>query len=204
MPSQVSRGKFYVFEGIDGSGKSTQSKLLASHLESLGHKVHLTKEPTDNFVGKSIRMVLEKKHVLPHESLAALFLADRYDHILGAQGMLQMIDDGVHVICDRYYWSSFAYHSLDLDLDFLIEIHRGVIELLSPDQTFFLDILPSDSIDRIAKRSDQRDLFEKESILTAVRENYLAAFEKLSQIGVQTLSAMDSPELIHQSILKLI
>ncbi len=200
----MNRGKFYVFEGIDGSGKSTQSRLLAKHLESQGHQVHLTREPTDNFVGKSIRMVLEKKQVLPHESLAALFLADRYDHILGAQGMLKMIEDGIHVICDRYYWSSFAYHSLDLDMDFLIEIHRGVIELLSPDKTFFLDILPADSVARIAKRSDQRDLFEKESILTSVRENYLTAFQKLDHTSVEVLSAMGSPESIHAAILDLL
>jgi len=74
-------GKFIVFEGIDGSGKTTQIELLKSKLQSIGQNVHMTTEPTDRSVGRLIRQILRKEINTSEETLAALFVADRLDHI---------------------------------------------------------------------------------------------------------------------------
>lgn len=199
-----SRGQFIVFEGIDGSGKSTQVDLLANHLISDGHKVHVTKQPSDRFVGKAIRKVLSREVTIPPQALAGMFLADRYDHILGEDGILTMLDAGIDVICDRYYWSSFAYHGLDMDMQFVMDIHKEIFELLTPDLTIFIDILPEISVKRIAKRSGQRDLFEKESILSSVRENYLAAFAKFPDANIQNVDGDQSVEDVSKVIVGLV
>lgn len=200
----MGRGKFIVFEGIDGSGKSTQVDLLADRLRDGGHAVHVTKEPSDRFVGKSIRKVLQREQTVPHKTLAAMFLADRYDHILGNDGLLEHLDNGEIVICDRYYWSSFAYHSLDLDMDFVIDLHRNVFELLNPDVTIYLDIAPAQSMQRIGKRSTNVDLFEKENLLTAIRDNYLTAFDKLNTHRIEKIDATQTIEQISQQIFDLV
>ncbi len=203
MPSAVpqGRGQFIVFEGIDGSGKSTQSQLLADYLISQGREIHLTRQPSDRFVGKAIREVLEKRQVIPPQALAGMFLADRYDHILGQDGILSYLDKGIDVICDRYFWSSFAYHGLDMDIQFVIDIHQEIFSLLMPDITFFIDLLPADAIRRIAQRSDQRDLFEKESLLTTIRQNYLFAFEQFDDANITQINGNNPVDQVHQDLI---
>ena len=198
------RGRFIVFEGIDGSGKSTQVELLANHLRSIGSEVYITHQPSDRFVGRAIRKVLSREVSIPPQALAGLFLADRYDHIIGEDGLLSKLDAGIDVICDRYYWSSFAYHGLDMEIQFVIDIHKEIFELLTPDITLFIDILPQVSIQRIANRSAQRDLFEKESILSDVRQNYLAAFAKFPDVNIQTIDGAQSMEEVSQAIMKVV
>jgi len=196
------RGQFIVFEGIDGSGKSTQSQMLSDYLVSKGRKVHMTRQPSDRFVGKAIREVLEKRQVVPPQSLAAMFLADRYDHILGEGGILSYLESGVDVICDRYFWSSFAYHGLDMEIPFVIDLHKEIFELLMPDVTFFIDLQPADAIARIAKRSAQRDLFEKESLLTTIRQNYIFAFEQFADTKIVKIDGNQSLEKVHGDLVR--
>ena len=196
------RGQFIVFEGIDGSGKSTQSQMLSDYLVSKGRKVHMTRQPSDRFVGKAIREVLEKRQVVPPQSLAAMFLADRYDHILGEGGILSYLESGVDVICDRYFWSSFAYHGLDMEIPFVIDLHKEIFELLMPDITFFIDLKPADAIARIAKRSAQRDLFEKESLLTTIRQNYIFAFEQFADTKIVKIDGNQSLEKVHGDLVR--
>ena len=196
------RGRFIVFEGIDGSGKSTQSQLLADYLISQGRKVHITRQPSDRFVGKAIREVLEKRQVLPPQALAGMFLADRYDHILGEDGILSYLDQGIDVICDRYFWSSFAYHGLDMDIQFVIDVHKEIIDILMPDITFFIDLLPADAISRIAKRSAQRDLFEKESLLTTIRQNYLFAFEQFDSANIIKIDGNQAMDKVQSDLVR--
>jgi len=198
------RGQFIVFEGIDGSGKSTQSQMLSDYLVSKGRKVHMTRQPSDRFVGKAIREVLEKRQVVPPQSLAAMFLADRYDHILGEGGILSYLESGVDVICDRYFWSSFAYHGLDMEIPFVIDLHKEIFELLMPDITFFIDLQPADAIARIAKRSAQRDLFEKESLLTTIRQNYTFAFEQIADAKIVKIDGNQSVEKVHGDLVSLL
>lgn len=172
------QGKFIVFEGIDGAGKTSQLKRLQTSLETLGHTVYKTQEPSDLPVGKLIRSVLSKEIVLPAESLAHLFAADRLDHLENrSHGMLSKLDQGHFVICDRYYYSSLAYHSLDVDMHWVYDLNKFAVERLKADLTIFLDIDPAVSMQRIQKGRTETELFEKQDILTQVRNNYVKAFE---------------------------
>ena len=96
------RGNFIVLEGIDGSGTTTQAKRLKLHLETKGHRVHLTRQPSDGPIGKMIRGLLEKKEgvEMNWEMLALLFAADRLRH--WQEEVLPLLQQGVFVISDRY------------------------------------------------------------------------------------------------------
>ena len=82
----MKKNQFIAFEGIDGSGKSTQVKLLSYNLKNAGHKVYLTCEPTDRPIGKMIRDIFSHKMEADHRTIAALFVADRLDHLLNKAG----------------------------------------------------------------------------------------------------------------------
>ena len=101
----MSKPKFIVFEGIDGSGKSTISNLLFEKLRSQKKEVYKTFEPTDSPIGSVIKNILNKRIISDDKTIGALFLADRLDHIQNpVSGMLQYLEQGKHVISDRYYY----------------------------------------------------------------------------------------------------
>src|SRR5665213_3456608 len=129
---------FIAFEGIDGSGKSTQVKLLAERLEKAGLKVHTTFEPTESPMGKLIRDVFNHRMEADHRTIAALFVADRLNHLLNkTNGILKMLDEGYTVITDRYYLSSYAYQSPYMDLDWVIAANSLSADLLRPDLNIY-------------------------------------------------------------------
>ena len=174
---------FIALEGIDGSGKSTQIKLLTQQLQAAGHKVHATFEPTDSPIGKIIRTIFSGKMEADHRVIAALFAADRLDHLLNkTNGVLKMLEDGYTVITDRYYFSSYAYHSVYMPMDWVIETNRLSAALLRPDATIYIDISPEESMKRIAKGRTSTELYETLDNLTNVRNTYLQAFEKLKDV----------------------
>ena len=116
------KGKFIVLEGLDGAGKSTHLKLLAKALGEKGRRVYITAEPSSTAAGGIIRETLSGISCRSAEELAALFLADRINHNMNpSNGIKQFIDKGIDVICDRYYYSSFAYQGLDSDIDWLMD-----------------------------------------------------------------------------------
>lgn len=173
------RGKFIVFEGIDGSGKSTHARLLKEKLEAQGHRVWLTCEPTDGEAGKLLRRCLTGASDLPEKAIAGLFMTDRLDHILRpSEGILAHLEKGEIVLCDRYYFSSFAYNSMFAPMDWIIEINRFARESLRPDLTLFLDIPPESFASRMTDRGE-RERYEKTETLRRVRDNYLKAFASL-------------------------
>lgn len=173
------RGKFIVFEGIDGSGKSTVSQMLYDRINRQIGKVHKTFEPTDSPIGSVIRNILNRRIKSDGKTIAALFLADRLDHIQNDQmGMLKFLNEGTHVISDRYYYSSYAYHVPVLPQDWVIETNKVCADLLRPDIVFYLDITVEESMERINKNRSFKDLFETKEKITTVRKNYLEAIEK--------------------------
>lgn len=96
---------FIAFEGIDGSGKSTQVKLLVNKLKEEGHKVYCTSEPTGRQIGAMLRDIFQHKMEADHRTIAGLFIADRLDHLLNkSTGILKKLDEGYTVIIDRYYF----------------------------------------------------------------------------------------------------
>lgn len=175
-------GKFIVLEGIDGSGKTTQIELLKKRLLDLDHKVHTTTEPTEREVGKLIRKVLKKEVSVSEQTLAALFVADRLDHIQNQEdGMSKLLEDGVTVISDRYYWSSYAYHGLSMPITKVVEMNAICHYHLKPDLTMYLDLTAEESMNRIEKRNEKKEKFETLELLAGIRQNYFIAFERHHQ-----------------------
>ncbi len=108
----MSRGKFIVFEGLDGAGTTTQLHLLEKNLKEAGVTVFATAEPTDSAIGRLIRSVLRKEISVEPKTLAMLYATDRYEHLYGKGGIIEHLDAGDTVICDRYLYSSIAYQSI--------------------------------------------------------------------------------------------
>ena len=174
------KGKFIVFEGIDGSGKSSQVFHLKSYLESEGHKVYTTFEPTDNEIGKMIRAILKGDTNANQLTIAALFAADRLHHILNEKdGILKKLDEGYIVLSDRYYFSSYAYHSMYVDMDWVIEINKKSAELLKPDLNIFIDLAAEAAMQRIEQNRIGTEMYETREMLQKVYDNYQTAFEKM-------------------------
>jgi dTMP kinase len=171
---------FLAFEGIDGSGKSTQAKLLAKSLEEQGLKVYLTSEPTDSSIGRLIRDIFQHKQEADHRTIAALFAADRLDHLLNkTNGILKKMEEGYTVITDRYYFSSYAYHGTHMDMNWVIETNSLSAGLLRPDLNIYIDISPEESMKRLNKGRTSMELYETIENLKNVKEKYFEAFEIL-------------------------
>ena len=202
----MNKNLFIAFEGIDGSGKSTQVKLLAESLTKLGHKVYSTFEPTDSDIGHLIRNIFAHKTEANHQTIAALFLADRFNHLLNkTNGLLKMLEDGYTVITDRYCFSSYAYHSVHMPMDWVIEINKPCAKLLQPDLTIYIDISPEESMDRITKARESAELYETLENLTNVRNKYMEAFELLKyNEKVFVTDGNRLPDLITKDIVNII
>lgn len=200
------RPLFIVLEGIDGSGKTTQARLLESRLSKENRPVHRTFEPTDNKIGRTIRAIIRQEDKVHPETLAALFVADRLDHILDeSYGMKAQLAQGKHVISDRYYFSSYAYHSTDMPMDWVIAANSLCADLLKPDIIFFIDVDPALSMQRIANEREQTDLFETKSQLEKIRANYMDAFEKKKDDEhIVIIDGNQSEDQIHNEIYSII
>lgn len=171
-------GLFFALEGIDGSGKSTQLKLLAQRLQGAGIPCLTTCEPTDGPIGTLLRQVLSKQVKCDSRVVAPLFAADRLDHLLNEEkGLCRAMERGITVLSDRYYFSSYAYQSVDLPLEWVIEVNRPCADLLRPTATLFIDVSPEQALERIAQNRTGIELFETRERLTRTREQYFKAFE---------------------------
>lgn len=178
----VSKGNFIAFEGIDGSGKSTQIRMLDARMKEQGIYCYTTMEPTDSPIGSLIHQIMMGRIKTDNKAIAALFVADRLDHLLNdVNGIVNKINEGTTVITDRYYFSSYAYHSVDMPMDWVIKANEQSSNILRPTVNVFIDISPDVAIERIAKNRFHQELFEKKSRLIKVREKYLEAFDKLKE-----------------------
>ncbi len=163
------RGAFIVFEGLDGSGISTQASVLEAYLRKQGRKTLLTKEPTNGLIGGLIKEALRQSWKTPFKSLQLLFCADRAKHL--EDEIEPAIRNGRIVVCDRYLFSTLAYgFAAGVDTHWLYNINKA---FRMPDLTLFLDISPNVSIKRIAKGREKRELFERGEALSNVRKAYL-------------------------------
>jgi dTMP kinase len=181
---------FIALEGIDGSGKSTQTRLLTEKLTNEGHKVYSTFEPTDNYIGKLIRDILKGKARADYRVIAGLYLTDRLDHLLNEEyGIVRKLEEGFTVITDRYCFSSYAYQGTHMDMDWVIQANSMSAEILRPDINIFIDISPEVSMQRIHSNRESTELFETLDNLKLVRSKYMEAFEKLK--GVENIFTVD-------------
>ena len=172
---------FIAFEGIDGSGKSTQVKLLAEFLTDKGHKVYTTYEPTDSRIGVMIRDIFNHRMEGDQRVIAALFAADRLNHLLNSQdGILKKLKEGYTVITDRYYFSSYAYHSVhNIDMDWVIQANSMSADLLRPDLNIYIDISPDVSMERLKKGRNSFEMYETLENQKMVYDKYKEAFDRL-------------------------
>lgn len=176
---QSDKGKFIAFEGIDGSGKSTQIQYLMEKLKENNIYYYTTMEPTDSPIGSLIHQIMMGRIKTDNKVIAALFVADRLDHLLNdINGLKAKIDEGITVISDRYYFSSYAYHSVDMPMEWVIQANDQCKRILQPTVTVFIDVDPDVAIERIAKNRFHQELFEKKSRLVKVREKYFEAFKR--------------------------
>ncbi|MEN2974970.1 MAG: dTMP kinase [Candidatus Caldarchaeales archaeon] len=160
-----SKGFFIVIEGIDGSGKTIQSKRLVRWLNNKGFKSRYTKEPTDGPIGKILKKMIRKRNVDVRVE-ALLFAADRLEHL--NREVIPYIQKGYIVVSDRYVYSSLAYQSVTTgDSEWIEEINKFAFR---PDLAILLDVEPRIGLSRIRKR---RARFEEEKFLEKVRERYL-------------------------------
>lgn len=189
---------FIVFEGLDGSGSTTQSRLLAEKLGKKGIPAFLTKEPTDNTpIGKMIREVLQHKWTVSPEGLQLLFTADRAEHIKNS--IKPALKNQQVVISDRYIMSSIAYGGIDLDIAWLESLNKGFIE---PDITFLFKLEPEKCIKRIIGRGSEFELFEKTEKLEKIWSNYEKIRGKFKRVHV--IDAEKSIEEISEEIWEII
>jgi len=165
------KGIFIVIEGLDGSGKTTQAKLLARKLEKT-RKVLLTAEPSCGKIGAFIRedCLYEEKR-LPTEAEALLFAADRIEHMYSE--VKPALDEGKLVICDRYIYSSLAYQgSAGLSLEWIKTINARAMQ---PDFSLFIDVPPERVIERLQRKKSVMETLETQQ---KVREVYLKYVDK--------------------------
>ena len=206
---QNNRAPFIVIEGTDGSGVSTQAERLEKKLRDEGREVHLTKEPTDGPAGAMIRLALAGRLVHPKDvaelqsfephTLALLFAADRMDHLYA--DIIPKLKIGVTVISDRYYLSSYAFQGVDVDVEWLQKINA---HCLRPDLTIFLNVDSAICYKRIHRRRWHVELFEEQTKLEEVRQNYVRVIQHLIWQG-ESIVIIDGNQpinVIHQQIFR--
>lgn len=168
------RGKFIVLDGIDGSGKGTLTKLLVGYLFDLNKRNHilLTREPYNSEFHDEIRKLL-KEGASPKDNaelLTELFVKDRVIH---AKLIGDLLDEGVHIICDRYKYSTLAYQQTQgVSLDKLLQLHEGI---LIPDLTMIIDVPVDVALARISQDVNRGHLevFERKNFQEKLRQNFL-------------------------------
>ena len=146
---------FVTFEGLDGSGKTTQAALLAESLREDGVEVVATREPGGTPLGEQIRdLVLHGDHVAPWAE-AALYAASRAQHV--EEVIRPALDRGATVVCDRYVDSSVAYQGVGrgLGLDEVLALNLVVVGGLLPDRTVLVEIDPETAAERVGSSGDR-------------------------------------------------
>lgn len=200
----MEKGKFIVLEGLDGCGKSTQIKRLASYFEKNNKLVHITAEPTEFETGAYLRRILSESQNKNMYLQAALFLADRLEHITHPEfGIKQYLEKGYNVICDRYYYSSLAYQGTASDMNWVEYINLECPDILVPDLCIFLDVNPDTCKERIDKVREKPELYEKDiNLMREIRQNFLNVLNKLKgSQNIVILDANQSLEHVEKEIL---
>lgn len=196
-PILVNGGMLIVFEGIDGTGKSTQLHLLAERLGQLGYAVVSTREPTDGPYGRKIRELFVDRGTVSHDEELELFIADRDQHV--QEVIAPALADGCVVLCDRYYLSTVAYQGANgFDPDFIMGKNK---DFPVPDLAIIFEIDPAQGIHRIQnQRNEHPNTFEEESNLRKVA----AIFASMQQGYIRRINASDTIENIHGQVFEAV
>jgi dTMP kinase len=193
---------FVVFEGIDGSGTSTQIDILKKRVLQTGDKKQFlfTCEPTTEVTGQFLRTILSGEYPADSRTAAFLFAADRAEHLYGERGILKALAQGKVVISDRYLFSSLAYQSVDCGRE-LPRLLNSAFPL--PELLFFFDIDPALSLTRIAGR-EVTEIYEKQDFLEKTAVEYrriIAEYQETQKdMRIVRLDARQSAEAVAKVI----
>lgn len=189
---------FIVFEGIDGSGTTTQMKRLSGALGAAGLPHHATAEPTGRPEGKLIRTILSGALDASPGTVAHLFAADRHEHLHGTGGILERLSRGEIVVSDRYVLSSLAYQGSTCGSE-LPEFLNS--RFPAPGLTLYFEIDPEESMARLGSRASL-EIYEKLHIQQKVCENYSYSIARARTKGwnIVTLDASRSPDEVTKAL----
>jgi dTMP kinase len=188
---------FVSFEGVDGSGKSTQAALLRDALAAEGRRVVLAREPGGTDLGERVRTLLLEGPAMTPWAEAALFAAARAE--LVAAVVRPALERGEDVICDRYVDSSLAYQGLarGLGVEPVLELNLQAVQGLLPDTTVLLIVDPVEA----ARRSGETDRLEREG--AAFRRRVGAAYRELADMFPDRIVALDGtlpPDVLSEQV----
>jgi len=192
----VQRGLFITLEGIDGSGKTTQVKLIADRLTKDGHLVYVTRFPNyDSDIGHLIKQYLSNKTELTPRVQHLLFCANRAEFV---DKIDRLVNEGFIVICDRYVHSGIAYSVANgLELEWCRSVERA---LPKPDLTILLSISTYDALAR--KTTSAADRYDgKQDFLERVAHAYSQMLSPASNQRYQNIDAAQAEPAITQTIL---
>ena len=198
---------FVVFEGLDGTGTTSQIRLLQEAFASHGRQdaVLFTCEPTDGFIGKLIREALSGTVDFDAQTIAYLFGADRCEHIYGKEGILAQLKVGKAVFSDRYLFSSLAYQGLAAGKELARAINAP---FPLPEYLFFFDLPAKTAMERIEKRNIPREIYEKEVFQQKVAEEYQVILryyaETAPDMRIIRIDAAQSITEIHEKIWSIV
>ncbi|MEN8143258.1 MAG: dTMP kinase [Thermodesulfobacteriota bacterium] len=188
-------GLLIAFEGIDGTGKSTQIELLAGYLEGKGFDVVVTREPTDGPYGKKIRSLFEKRHHLTPEEELTLFMDDRRQHV--RELIIPALEAGQVILTDRYYFSTAAYQgAAGHDPEAILAENESFAP--EPDLVLLLTLSPAEGINRIMNiRGEALNDFEKEDVLARVA----AVFASIDKDYIARVDASPPAAEVHHEVI---
>jgi|SRR3989344_3784365 len=195
----MKKGKFFVLEGMDGSGKSAQVDLVVAFLQSKGKEVLLTKEPTvDSTAGRKIKQALKGEIKIEPLELQKLYVQDRKEHL--GNKVIPALEEGKFVVSSRYFFSTIAYGCADgLNVDLLAKMNSI---FLLPDITFIIDVSVESCLKRIEQRGEEKELFEQKEKLTKVNEVYKKIPEMFENVVM--INGEKSIEEVFEEIKKVI
>ena len=190
----MSNGYFISFEGVDGSGKSTQISKLKEYLEASGYEVVLSREPGGTDIGEQIRSVIldPNNQGMTAVTEALLYAASRAQHVHDV--IAPAVEAGKVVICDRFVDSSIAYQQYGRKLGECVRIIIGyAIDGCMPDLTFLLKVKPDVGGTRIGSREKDRIELEDKSFHEAVYQGYESLQEEFSEriVGIDAARSVD-------------
>ncbi|MEQ9619203.1 MAG: dTMP kinase [Deltaproteobacteria bacterium] len=197
---------FITFEGIEGSGKSTQAKLLEEFLSGRGYKATLTREPGWGRLGNLIRTVILEERELELDPLAELFLfcADRAQHV--KDFIAPRLRSGEVVICDRFYDSTIVYqgYGRKLDMRFVSKAAKSSALDTAPDITFLLNLPVREGLSRLKDRGAITKMDEEPlEFHEMIRQGYMLIARK-DPARIKKINAERDPLEIHEEIRKLV
>jgi dTMP kinase len=195
--------RLIVLEGLDGSGTTTQLRLLADRLARENKPHAATFEPTDGPVGKMLRSILALETKAHPRTIALLYAADRNEHLYRpVSGMEARVKKGEIVICDRYLFSSLAYQSIDCGMEYVAALN-GAFPL--PQCLIFLDTPVEVCQERLQGR-DTVELFDSFEFQARVREGYLEAIDRYrgTEMSISVLDGDRPAGIIHSDVWKIL